>query len=172
MHPAAAQTAAAQFCRSAASSSAASSSAVLQQRSQQQRTHRSKTRKRNENRANIERKSIRNRSEIDQQSTQNAPGGPRGNRGRCGGLRERSRDTPGDARRALGTPPEHLGTPPDAPRRPQSDRKVRPGGPESTFLSVLFGQLFARCSRSDIRTFLGRSGEAWTSDSIAPASVS
>ena len=59
-----------------------------------------------------------------------APGGPRGDLGRFGGLRECSRDAAGGARRALVTLPARLGTPLDTPGTPQSDQKVSSGGPE------------------------------------------
>ena len=100
-----------------------------------------------------------------------APGGPRGDLGRFGGLRGCSRDAPGGARRALATLPARLGTPPDAPGTPRSDQKASPGGPESICGSVLFGQSFARRSRNDFRTFLGPSGEVRTSILLRPASV-
>ena len=121
--------------------------------------------------ANIEPKSSPNPQKIVRKSTQIAPGGHRGDLGRFGGLRGRSRDALGCARGTLATLPARLGRPPDTPGTPRSDQKVRLGGPESTFWSVLFGQSFARRSRDDFRTFLGHSGEARTSDSIAPASV-
>ena len=100
-----------------------------------------------------------------------APGGPRGDLGRFGGLRGCSRDAPGGARRALATLPARPGTPPDAPGTPRSDQKASPGGPESICGSVLFGQSFARRSRNDFRTFLGPSGEVRTSILLRPASV-
>ena len=97
---------------------------------------RSKARKRTGNRAKIERKSPK----IDRKAPQLAPGGPRGDLERFGGLRGCSRDAPGDTREALGAPPDRLGTPPEDPGTSRSDQKVRPGNPEATFLSVLFGQ--------------------------------
>ena len=89
---------------------------------------------------------------------------PRALPGRSGTPPELARDPPGPPR-------DTHGHPRDAPGTPRGDRKVRPRGPESTFVSVLFGQSFARRSRNDFRTFLGHSGDAWTSISIAPASV-
>ena len=114
---------------------------------------RSKARKRTGNRPEIERKSPK----IDRKATQLAPGGPRGDLERFGGLRGCSRDAPGDTREALGTAPDRLGTPPEDPGTSRSDPKVRPGDPEGTFLSVLFGQSVARRCRSDFRTISGRS---------------
>ena len=67
-----------------------------------------------------------------------APGGPRGDLGRFGGLRGCSRDAPGGARRTLGTPP---GAPRDAPERPRDPperSKSEPGKPRSDFLERSF----------------------------------
>ena len=46
---------------------------------------------------------------------------------------------------------------------------MRLGGPESTFVSVLFGQLLARRSQSDFRTILGSVAEGATRNPIAMA---
>ena len=124
-----------------------------------------------ENEAKIDRTSNENPRKTNQKSSQIAPGGPRDDRRRFGGLRGRSRNAPGSTRGARGTPPERLGTAPDAPGTSPSNRKGRPGGPESTFWSVLLGQSLVRRPRSDFRTFLGCSGEARTSILLRPASV-
>jgi len=76
---------------------------------------------------------------------------------------------PGTLREALG---ELSGRPWSASGRhwtPRSDRKVRLGGPESTFVSVLFGQSLARRSQSDFRTILGSVAEGATRNPIAMA---
>ena len=76
---------------------------------------------------------------------------------------------PGTLREALG---ELSGRPWSASGRhwtPRSDRKVRLGGPESTFVSVLFGQSLAKRSQSDFRTILGSVAEGATRNPIAMA---
>ena len=76
---------------------------------------------------------------------------------------------PGTLREALGELSGRLATPPERHWTPRSDRKVRLGGPESTFVSVLFGQSLAKRSQSDFRTILGSVAEGATRNPIAMA---
>ena len=107
--------------------------------------------------------------EILEKPTKNHPKSLPGALGATEGDSEGFGGAPGTLREALG---ELSGRPWSASGRhwtPRSDRKVRLGGPESTFVSVLFGQSLARRSQSDFRTILGSVAEGATRNPIAMA---
>ena len=133
--------------------------------------HRS-VRQANENGPKIDHKAVQNRATITPKSIKIDPNRSQGPSGRSRAIRDTSGALPDRSGRCSESSRDDPGAPrdaPGAPRDPQSDRKVRPGGPESTFLSVLFGQSFARRSRSDFRTISGSLVEAATRNPLAMA---
>ena len=111
------------------------------------------------------RKSNQNGAKSDPRSLWEDPGCLRGDLGRAGARPEHPGRRPGVAKARKRHPTRAK----NDPQASQTSQKERPGVLETPFRSYLFGQSFARRSRSDSRTILGSLVEGATRNPLAMA---